>query len=158
MGNADSIGEISLQIFNLDMVSPMYRDPARYGIARVVDDPRHELARYLEHESASGMTAAEVREAFHSVLGAATEALAALRGDNFLFYRYKSHIFLYLCRFRRDVFRSDQPPPRLAGPRPHVRSRKELPARLALRDDATLTPLPFPYGAVRARLDRVRGA
>ena len=34
--NADWIGEISLQIFNLDMVSPMYRDPARFG---VVDDP-----------------------------------------------------------------------------------------------------------------------
>jgi hypothetical protein len=136
------------------MVSPMYRDPARYGIARVIDDPQNELARYLEHESASGMTREEIREAFHGVLGAATDALAALRGDNFLFYRYKSHIFLYLCRFGRDVFRRDQPPPRLAGPRPHVRSRRELPERLALREDVTLTELPFPYGAVRARLDR----
>jgi anaerobic magnesium-protoporphyrin IX monomethyl ester cyclase len=31
--NADWIGEISLQVFNLDMVSPMYREPARFGIA-----------------------------------------------------------------------------------------------------------------------------
>jgi radical SAM superfamily enzyme YgiQ (UPF0313 family) len=162
--NADWIGEISLQIFNLDMVSPMYREPERFGIARIVNDPRDlqpgatakdDLARYLEHESASGMSPAEVREAFNDVLGAATEALAALRGDNFLYYRYKSHIFLYLCRFGSDVFRRDQPPPRLAGPRDHVRSSSELPARLALCDDVHVTALPFPYGQVRARLDRV---
>jgi radical SAM superfamily enzyme YgiQ (UPF0313 family) len=162
--NADWIGEISLQIFNLDMVSPMYRDPERFGIARIVDDPRDlapgarskdDLARYLAHESVSGMGPAEVRQAFNDVLGAATEALAALRGDNFLYYRYKSHIFLYLCRFGPDVFRTDQPPPRLAGPREHLRSTRELPARLALRDDVHLAPLRFPYGQVRARLDRV---
>jgi hypothetical protein len=29
-----------------------------------------------------------------------------------------------------------------------------LPARLSLRADASLTRVPFPYGAVRARLDR----
>src|SRR5262245_10482780 len=106
--NAPWLGEISLQVFNLDMVSPMYREPARFGIARVLDDPRdgavrEDLARYLRHESASGMDATAVREAFESVLGAATEALPALRGDNFLFYRYKSHIFLWLCRRGRDV-------------------------------------------------------
>ena len=75
--NAPWIGEISLQVFNLDMVSPMYREPRRFGIARVLDDPRdgavrEDLARYLEHESVSGMTRAEVREDFDSVLGAAT--------------------------------------------------------------------------------------
>ncbi len=162
--NSDWIGEISLQIFNLDMVSPMYRDPAKFGIARVIDDPRalapgeapvNDLARYLECESASGMSREEVKGAFNDVLGAATEALPALRGDNFLYYRYKSHIFLYLCRFGIDVFRRDQPPTRLSGPRDHVRRREDFPQRLALRDDATLTRLAFPYAEVRNRLDRV---
>jgi radical SAM superfamily enzyme YgiQ (UPF0313 family) len=153
--NADWIGEISLQIFNLDMVSPMYREPARFGIARVLDDPRdgpvrEDLARYLEHEPVSGMTRAEVKEAFDAVLGAATEALPALRGDNFLYYRYKSHIFLYLCRAGRDAFRSAAPPARPA----RVRDARELPARLALRGDARVVRLPFPYAAVRAQLDR----
>jgi hypothetical protein len=108
---------------------------------------REDLARYLEHESVSGMTRAEVREAFDSVLGAATEALAALRGENFLYYRYKSHIFLYLCREGRDAFRRGVARPRAARVR-------ELPGRLALRPDASLVRLPFPYGAVRAQLDR----
>ncbi|MCB9899689.1 MAG: radical SAM protein [Planctomycetes bacterium] len=158
--NADWIGEISLQIFNLDMVSPMYRDPAKFGIARIVDDPRdlaegqaprHDLARYLEHVSVSGMDADEVRQAFNSVLGAANDALAALRGDNFLYYRYKSHIFLYLCRFGVDVFRSEHHPPR---PTTHTLRASELPERLRLRDDVTVARLPFPYGQVRDRLDR----
>jgi hypothetical protein len=52
------------------------------------------------------------------------------------------------------VFRADDPPPRLAGPRDHLRSARELPERLALRDDVHVTALPFPYGQVRARLDR----
>jgi anaerobic magnesium-protoporphyrin IX monomethyl ester cyclase len=150
--NAPWIGEISLQVFNLDMVSPMYREPRRFGIARVLDDPRdgpvqEDLARYLGHESVSGMERAEVREAFDSVLGAATEALAALRGENFLYYRYKSHIFLYLCREGRDAFRREAARPKA----PRVR---ELPERLALRADASLVRLPFPYAAVRAQLDR----
>ncbi len=153
--NSDWIGEISLQVFNLDMVSPMYREPARFGIARVLDDPRDgpvrdDHARYLEHEPVSGMTRAEVKEAFDSVLGAATEALPALRGDNFLYYRYKSHIFLYLCRSGRDAFRRAAAP----APRSRVRDPRELPARLALRADARLVSLPFPYGAVRSQLDR----
>lgn len=151
--NAPWIGEISLQVFNLDMVSPMYRDPARYGIARVLDDPRdgpvrEDLARYLEHESASGMTRAQVRAAFDMVLEAATQALPALRGDNFLFYRYKSHIFLWLCRRGRDAFRSEQPTPARAA------AAAGLPERLALRPDVRVTRLPFRYGAVRAQLDR----
>jgi anaerobic magnesium-protoporphyrin IX monomethyl ester cyclase len=153
--NADWIGEISLQVFNLDMVSPMYREPSRFGIARVLDDPRdgpvrQDLARYLEHESVSGMGRAEVKEAFDSVLGAATGALPALRGDNFLYYRYKSHIFLYLCRQGRDAFRRSVPPARA----PRLRDARELPARLALRGDARMVRLPFPYAAVRAQLDR----
>lgn len=157
--NADVISEMSLQIFNLDMVSPMYRDPQRFGIAKILDDPRdvpdgeapkNDLARYLEHESVSGMTREEVRRAFEVVLAAASEALAALRGDNFLYYRYKSHIFLYLCRFGRDVFRVEHPTtastdtPRSAA----------LPRRVRLRDDVTFTPLPFPYARVRDQLTR----
>jgi len=172
--NADWIGEISLQIFNLDMVSPMYREPSRFGIARVVDDPRdfapggpragqqprEDLARYLEHVSASGMSPEEVRAAFHDVLGAATDALPALRGENFLYYRYKSHIFLYLCRFGRDVFRKDPAPERASAQASAPAQRPTqgaagLPAHLALREDASLARVPFPYGAVRARLDRV---
>ncbi len=178
--NADWIGEISLQIFNLDMVSPMYREPGRFGIARVIDDPRdflpgapragqkprEDLARYLGHVSASGMSPEQVRLAFHDVLGAATAALPALRGENFLYYRYKSHIFLYLCRFGRDVFRSE--PATAPASRTTARAGSTaaatsaagstdaagLPARLALRADAHLARVPFPYGAVRARLDR----
>ena len=154
--NADWIGEISLQVFNLDMVSPMYREPARYGIARVLDDPRdgavrEDLARYLVHESVSGMTREEVREAFESVLGAATEALPALRGDNFLFYRYKSHIFLWLCRRGRDVFREPAPRPARAA---RLADLRALPERVALREDARVVRLPFPYGRVREQLDR----
>ncbi len=161
--NADWIGEISLQVFNLDMVSPMYREPGKFGIARVLDDPRelppgarpvNDLARYLEHESVSGMTRQEIRAAFEDVLGAATEALAALRGENFLYYRYKSHIFLYLCRFGRDVFRVP-PTPAAGARREKLRSTKELPARLAFAGDATLVRLPYNYAAVRDRLDRV---
>ncbi len=152
--NAPWIGEVSLQVFNLDMVSPMYREPARFGIARVLDDPRdgpvrEDLARYLRHESASGMTADQVRAAFDMILSAATQALPALRGDNFLFYRYKSHIFLWLCRLGREAFRSAQPETPA-----HVTGGADLPARLALRADASLAWLPFPYGAVRAQLDR----
>jgi anaerobic magnesium-protoporphyrin IX monomethyl ester cyclase len=164
VGNADHIGEISLQMFNLDMVSPMYRDPEKFGIARVVDDPRglaegerpaQDLARYLEHESVSGMTRDDVRSAFESILGAASDALPALRGDNFTFYRYKSHIFLYLCRFGRDAFRVDHPPA-LRGERPAERVLRtaDLPERVALRDDASLTPLPFPYGEALDRIER----
>ena len=161
--NADWIGEISLQIFNLDMVSPMYRDPARFGIARIHDDPRElapgeaprqDLARYLEHESASGMDASEIRAAFNDILGAANHSLAALRGDNFLFYRYKSHIFLYLDRFGRDVFRREHPPEAATGYAPPLRRSADLPARLALREDVTLTRLPFSYAAVHGSLDR----
>lgn len=159
--NADWIGEISLQIFNLDMVSPMYRDPAKFGIARVLDDPRElapgerprdDLARYLAHESVSGMTPAEVRDAFNSVLGAATDALPALRGDNFLYYRYKSHIFLYLCRDGIDVFRREHPAPRTAHG--STLSSAELPASVALGQDVTLTRTDHPYADVTARLDR----
>ncbi|GJM23331.1 MAG: hypothetical protein DHS20C15_32460 [Planctomycetota bacterium] len=158
--NADWIGEISLQMFNLDMVSPMYRDPAKFGIAEIPDDPRKlgpgeqprdDLARYLEHVSASGMTRGEVNEAFNSVLGAATEALAALRGDNFLYYRYKSHIFLYLCKFGRDVFRREHHAPR---ERTRLRRTAELPDRVSLRDDLHLAELPFPYAPVSDALDR----
>lgn len=160
--NADWIGEISLQIFNLDMVSPMYRDPRRFGIARILDDPRdlrpgetpqHDLARYLEHVSESGMSPDEIKEAFNSVLGAATDALAALRGDNFLYYRYKSHIFLYLCRFGVDVFRREHHAVIPRGPR--VLRAADLPERVSLREDVTLAALPFPYAEVRDRLDRV---
>jgi len=160
--NAPWVGEISLQIFNLDMVSPMYREPARFGIARILDDPRalqpgerpqQDLARYLMHESVSGMNRAEITAAFNSVLGAATEALAALRGDNFLYYRYKSHIFLYLCRFGRDVFRREQPVPRRRGRTP-LGSHAELPPRLSLRRDGSVVDLPFSYGAVSRQLDR----
>ncbi len=155
--NADVIGEISLQIFNLDMVSPMYREPERFGIRRVLDDPRelvpgealkNDLARYLEHESVSGMSPAEVRDAFNVVLAAANEALAARRGDNFLYYRYKSHIFLYLCRYGRDTFRVDPP---LADAPSHAAG---LPAHVRLRDDVTFTQLPFPYGHVKDQLTR----
>jgi radical SAM superfamily enzyme YgiQ (UPF0313 family) len=162
--NADHIGEISLQIFNLDMVSPMYRDPQRYGIARVLDDPRNlsegekpvnDLARYLEHESESGMTRPEIKAAFNNILGAATDALAALRGDNFLYYRYKSHIFLYLCRFGHNVFREEHHAPRRPGRAAPLASTSELPDRLALRADAGLVELPYSYGAVGERLDRV---
>lgn len=158
--NADWIGEISLQMFNLDMVSPMYRDPAKFGIAEILDDPRDlapgerprdDLARYLEHVSASGMSRAEVREAFNDVLGAATESLAALRGDNFLYYRYKSHIFLYLCRFGRDVFRREHHAPR---ERTRLRRTADLPDRVNLRADMHLAELPFPYAPVSERLDR----
>ena len=161
MRNADWIGEISLQIFNLDMVSPMYRDPAKFGIARVLDDPRDlgpgehprdDLARYLEHESASGMSPAEVRDAFNSVLGAATDALPALRGDNFLYYRYKSHIFLYLCRDGIDVFRSEHHAPGTVHGT--TLSSAELPAAVALGTDVTLTRTDHPYADVAARLDR----
>lgn len=161
--NADWIGEISLQIFNLDMVSPMYREPERFGIARVVDDPRelppgarprNDLARYLECEAASGMTRAEVREAFNDILGAANLALPALRGDNWLYYRYKSHIFLYLCRFGIDEFRTEHPAPHRMQRPPHARRTVDLPGRLALRTDATLARLPFPYGSIHAQLDR----
>ena len=161
--NAHRVGEISLQIFNLDMVSPMYRDPAKYGIAKVVDDPRdlgpgeapeQDLARYLAHESVSGMTRAEVKEAFNNVLGAATDALAALRGDNFLYYRYKSHIFLYLCRFGRDVFREERPAPRRRGRDEPLASTADLPPRLALRRDARIVRLPYSYGEVSRQLDR----
>lgn len=161
--NADWISEISLQIFNLDMVSPMYREPERFGIARVLDDPRdlaegevpvNDLARYLEHESASGMTREEVRAAFNDVLGAAAEALPALRGDNFLYYRYKSHIFLYLCRFGRDVFRREHPPAHLLRRPAPAASSDDLPGRVALREDVTLVPLAFPYGRVAERMDR----
>ncbi len=163
--NAAWIGEISLQIFNLDMVSPMYRQPERFGIARIHDDPRdlqpgqrleQDLARYLRHESVSGMTPDEVRAAYNDVLGAATEALAALRGDNFLYYRYKSHIFLYLCRFGRDTFRREHHETH-DGRRLDAGARAgdvALPARLALRADAHLLARPFPYGEVTARLDR----
>lgn len=161
--NADVIGEISLQMFNLDMVSPMYAEPGRFGIARVLDDPRElapgeapqqDLARYLEHESVSGMTRDDVRTAFLSVLGAASDALPALRGDNFTFYRYKSHIFLYLCRFGRDVFRVDHPPV-LRQPRPErVLRSADLPARMSLRDDVAITALPFPYGEALDRIER----
>ena len=162
--NADRIGEISLQIFNLDMVSPMYRDPSRFGIATITDDPRdlapgeepqQDLARYLACEAESGMTREEVKMAFNNILGAATEALPALRGDNFLYYRYKSHIFLYLCHSGIETFRKDQPPPRLAGPRKKIRQSADLPQTVSLRDDVTLTPLAFSYGQVRSHLDRV---
>lgn len=154
--NAAWIGEISLQVFNLDMVSPMYREPARFGIARVLDDPRdgavrEDLARYLRHVSASGMDAVQVREAFESVLGAATEALPALRGDNFLFYRYKSHIFLWLCRRGRDVFREEAPRRARAS---RLADLRGLPERVAWREDARVVQLPFPYGRVREQLDR----
>ncbi len=161
--NADVIGEISLQIFNLDMVSPMYREPGRFGIARVLDDPRDlppgeapdaDLARYLEHESVSGMSKEEVREAFNDVLGAATIALAALRGDNFLYYRYKSHIFLYLCRYGRDTFRREHHGDPRARRLPPL-ATGDLPARVSLRPDARLTALRFPYRDVHRSLDRV---
>jgi len=150
--NAPWIGEISLQIFNLDMVSPMYRDPRRYGIAEVVENPDDDLARYLDCIPESGMTRAEAIEAFDEVLAAATEALAALRGDNFLYYRYKSHIFLYLCRFGIDAFRTETPAE--PAPRGAPVTADALPDRLALRRDATLVPLSFPYEDVHAQLDR----
>ena len=161
--NADVIGEVSLQMFNLDMVSPMYREPARFGIARIADDPRElapgerpaqDLARYLEHESVSGMTRDDVREAFLSILGAASDVLPALRGDNFTYYRYKSHIFLYLCRFGRDALRVDHPPALRRERGPKVLRSADLPERLALREDASLTSLPFPYGEVLDRIER----
>ncbi len=162
--NADWIGEISLQIFNLDMVSPMYREPERFGISRIVDDPRElapgescekDLARYLEHESASGMSSEEVKEAYLSVLGAASDALAALRGDNFLYYRYKSHIFLYLCRFGRDVFRREHPTSSQLQRRAPLARSADLPHTVRVARDVTLQTLSFPYGQVLDRLDRV---
>jgi anaerobic magnesium-protoporphyrin IX monomethyl ester cyclase len=162
--NAPYVGEISLQIFNLDMVSPMYRDPQRFGIAEVIDDPRdlapgerpqQDLARYLEHTSVSGMTRSEVKQAFNNILGAATDALAALRGDNFLYYRYKSHIFLYLCKFGPDVFRREHHALARADRAAPVSSSCALPEQLALRADVRLVELPFSYGDVSRRLDRV---
>jgi radical SAM superfamily enzyme YgiQ (UPF0313 family) len=161
--NADWISEISLQIFNLDMVSPMYRDPERYGIANIIDDPRdlepgqrpvNDLARYLEHESVSGMTREEVKDAFNSVLGAASEALPALRGDNFLYYRYKSHIFLYLCHFGRDVFRQEHVSPAQEARRGPVARSSDLPSTVRVPGDVTLQPLSFPYGQVIDHIDR----
>jgi len=161
--NADWISEISLQIFNLDMVSPMYRDPERYGISHIIDDPRdlapgqrlvNDLARYLEHESASGMTRDEVKQAFNSVLGAASEALPALRGDNFLYYRYKSHIFLYLCRFGRDVFRQEHVTKAQQARRSPVARSADLPSAVRVPSDVTLQPLSFPYGRVIDHIDR----
>jgi len=93
--NQDVIHSASPGAFLLEIYSPAYNDPAKYGISRVITDPERDLAIYFDFELVSGMSEAEANDL-------ADRFVEQLPNKRFgQFYMNDVVRFLYACEINR---------------------------------------------------------
>lgn len=122
------IQEVSLRIFYLDHLSTVFREPERFGVTRIHEDPSKDYQVYYDHECSSGIDRRRARELFFEFMETVRREFPLFQGDNLWFFELKSHHFLWLCHFERlDVFAGrararvgEDPPEPLAAARPRL--------------------------------------
>ncbi len=93
--NQDVIHSASPGAFLLEIYSPAYNDPAKYGIRRVITDPERDLAIYFDFELVSGMNEEEA----NNLADRFVEQLPDKRFGQF--YMNDVVRFLYACEINR---------------------------------------------------------
>jgi anaerobic magnesium-protoporphyrin IX monomethyl ester cyclase len=85
----DAVNSASPGEFVLERYSPVYLDPARYGVRRILEKPEQDLAIYFDYELESGIDNATA----HKIVQSIYSAFPAKR--YFQFYIYDVYRFLY---------------------------------------------------------------
>jgi anaerobic magnesium-protoporphyrin IX monomethyl ester cyclase len=85
----DSIHSASPGEFVLERYSPVYLDPARYGVRRILKKPEQDLAIHFDYELASGIDNATA----HNIVKCIYNVFPTKR--YFQFYIYDVYRFLY---------------------------------------------------------------
>jgi anaerobic magnesium-protoporphyrin IX monomethyl ester cyclase len=85
----DSIHSASPGEFVLERFSPVYLDPARFGVRRILEKPEQDLAIYFDYELASGID----NTTAHNIVKSIYNVFPTKRF--FQFYIYDVYRFLY---------------------------------------------------------------
>jgi anaerobic magnesium-protoporphyrin IX monomethyl ester cyclase len=85
----DSIHSASPGEFVLERYSPVYSEPGKFGVARIIQNPELDLAVYFKYELESGIDAAKA----HAIVMQLRDQFPARR--HFQFYVYDVYRFLY---------------------------------------------------------------
>ncbi len=142
------VQEVSLRIFYIDLLSTVYREPERFGITRLLEDPTKDYQVYFDHECREGLDRARAREIFFDFMEVVRNEFPLFQGDNLWLFELKSHHFLYLCHEGSlDVFHG----------RTHAASGHEPPADVAsarprLADGVEVRTLPYDLSALSKAL------
>ncbi len=84
-----SIHSASPGEFVLERYSPVYFDPRKFGVSRILENPELDLAVYFKYELVSGIDAAKA----HALVMQLSDRFPARR--YFQFYVYDVYRFLY---------------------------------------------------------------
>jgi hypothetical protein len=92
----DSIHSAAPGEFVLERYSPVYLDPARFGVRRIIDKPDHDLAIYFDYEPESGIDDAMA----HTIVERLLDVLPTKRYGQY--YVHDVYRFLYASRLHTE--------------------------------------------------------
>ncbi len=158
----DTIQEVSLRIFYIDLLSSIYAHPEKLGIQRIVADESKDWQVYYDHEIDRGLTRAEARTIFFDFMEAVRREFPLFMGDNLWLFELKSHHFLWLCH-GEDAAKNGGDPLDVFHGRTAASAAFAAPqdlesARPRVADDVTIRELPYDLGEITTRITAAEDA